>query len=360
MMLFKQQAIVIYSLCIYMLYSAPAFATIEQKDSNYVYSYKDDITARLYLSQKYTSIGVPASSTNKRFRYIPNTSLNTGIGATYKNATLNLGVGLPLLNTYKRDRGRTRYLDLQAHLYPSKFVFDFYGQFYKGYFIAPKNFINNAPEFYYKPDLRVLLLGTSAMYVFNHQKFSHRSAFIQDEWQKKSAGTLLLGADFYYGTLNSDSLILPDEIASNYIQGDVSRMRFINFGPSFGYAYNYIYKQNWFICASATVNTAINFVNEKTEGNKKSSKTSLYPNLFYRMAIGYNSNRWVVSASLLNSVISVNGAKNEGLYLMNTGNYRLTFARRFTPSKKVKSVLEPVEKIIEIPQNIIPKPDQKD
>lgn len=318
-------------------------------DTTYVKSYANEVTARLYLSQKYTGLRVPGTSTVPDFRYRPNTTLNLGIGATYRSFSLNLAYGFPGLNGDGSERGKTRYLDMQAHLYGRKIVIDFFGQFYKGYYLSPKNYIAGFPEYYIRPDVRIHMIGGSAYYVFNHRKFSYRAGFIQNEWQSSSAGTFLLGGDVYYGMVNSDSLLIPPEIAYQFPQGQVKRFRFFNIGPGGGYAYTFVYKKNWFVTGSLTVNIPIDFVKESTHTEEK-DKISFSPNFMARLAIGYNSRRWVYSATVVNSMVTADGSYQEGMYRISTGNYRLTAARRFTLNRKTKKAVKPVEKALPLPK----------
>jgi hypothetical protein len=318
-------------------------------DTSYVKSYITEVTARLFLSQKYTGLRVPGTSTIPDFRYRPNTTLNLGIGATYRSLTLNLAYGFPGLNGDGSERGKTRYLDMQAHLYGRKLVIDFFGQFYKGYFLSPKDYISGFPGYYIRPDVRINMVGGSAYYVFNHRKFSYRAGFIQNEWQSRSAGTFLLGGDVYYGVVNSDSLLIPPEIAHQFPHGQVKRFRFFNIGPGGGYAYTFVYKRNWFATGSLTVNIPIDFVKESTHSEDK-NRISVSPNFMARLAVGYNSRRWVYSATVVNSMVTANGSFNEGIYRISTGNYRLTAARRFTLSRKTKKAIKPVEEALPLPK----------
>lgn len=319
------------------------------RDTAYIRSYDQEITGRIYLSQKYTSIQVPGTSSIPSFRYRPNTTLNLGVGATYRSFSLNLAYGFPGLNGDGSERGKTRYLDMQAHLYGRKWVIDFYGQFYKGYYLSPRDYIAGQDGFYIRPDIRVRLIGASAYYAFNNRRFSYRAGLIQNEWQTRSAGTFLLGGDVHYGIINSDSLIIPVEIAARFPQGKVKRLRFINIGPGGGYAYTFVYKRNWFATGSLTVNLPIDFGRESThEGDV--DKISFSPNFTYRVALGYNSRRWVYTASLVNSTVTTEGKSNEGVYAIRTGNYRLTVARRFTLSRKVRKAIKPVSDVLPGPK----------
>src|SRR5690606_33339924 len=114
-----------------------AFLAAPKADSQYIHEYRHFLTGRTYFSQKYTGVGIGGSSQWPSFRYRPNTSLNFGFGLTYNAFTLNLAYGFPFLNRNHDQRGQTKYLDLQSHIYSRKFVTDIFGQFYKGFYIAP-------------------------------------------------------------------------------------------------------------------------------------------------------------------------------------------------------------------------------
>lgn len=323
----------------------------QETDTSFVKPYDREITARVYLSQKYTSIVIPGTSNASSFRYRPNTTLNLGLGATYRSFSVNLAYGFPGLNGDNSERGKTRYVDLQAHLYGRKLVIDLFGQFYKGYYISPQNYISGHPGYYIRPDIHVRMVGGSAYYVFNNRKFSYRASLIQNEWQTKSAGTFLLGGEVYYGAIKSDSTLVPNEVAHQFPQGAVNRIRFINIGPGGGYAYTFVYKRNWFATGSLTVNLPVDFVRENAYTGDK-DKISISPNFLYRLAIGYNSRRWIYTASLVNGTVTANGAYSESDYRIRTGNYRLTVAKRFTLNRKARKVMQPVDKVLQVPKDI--------
>jgi hypothetical protein len=346
----------LYTFLLSLCLQAPAIAhklkpAPAARDTSFVKSYDREITGRFFFSQKYTGLRVPGTANMAAFRYRPNTTLNTGLGATYRSFTLNLAYGLPGINGDGSERGTTRYLDAQAHLYGSKVVIDLFAQLYNGYYLAPKNFVTGFEGFYLKPDLRIRLFGGSAHYVFNNSKFSYRASLIQNEWQTRSSGTFLLGGDIFYGTVNSDSVVVPGEIAHYFPQGNVRRIRFINIGPGGGYAYTFVYKRHWFATGSVTVNFPLDFVKETTYLEHK-NHVSITPNFLYRLALGYNSRRWIYTASVVNSTVSLRGSYNSHAYRMNTGNYRLTLARRFSVNRKVRKVMQPVDDVLSLPQEL--------
>lgn len=314
-------------------------------DSSYFISYPNQVLSRYYFSKKYTNVVLDAPRDKGLLRYKPNTTLNMGVGATYRGLTLNLAYGFPFLNQEK-EKGKTRYLDLQSHLYSRKWSYDFWGQLYKGYFLrSDKLKAATGKEFYLRPDMGVTLLGVSAYRILQSRTFSYRAAFIQDEWQLKSAGSWLIGAEVYYGRITADSAFVPSLLAADYEQRGIDKIRFMDIGPGAGYGYNWVYRENFFLGLAATVNLNIGFVRE-VNGSAKSEKISFSPNFIYRATTGYNSEKWSASLSLVGNRVSVNGTSASYNYVINTGNYRATLAYRFKPGKKLRKYLEPVDKLL--------------
>ena len=279
---------------------------------------------------------------DKEYLYMPNTTLNMGVGATYKNLTLNLAYGFGFLNP-ERGKGKTKYLDAQAHLYPKKMVIDLFLQFYKGYHLLPEGLGASLGEsFYTKPDMKVQKIGASAQYVFNHGKFSYRAAFLQNEWQKKSAGTFLLGFEMYGGMAEEESFLIPthlmDDPARNF-----RTIRFLEFGPNVGYAYTLVIKKHFFVTASAASNVGLGY--STLEGYAgKNQEWGINSNFFLRGFVGYNSRKWSINANYVHNHVQLqeNGSFSNSIM---TGNYRLNLVYRFLPGPKLKRRLGVIDRI---------------
>jgi hypothetical protein len=310
-------------------------------DTTYYVYFPESITGRYYFSQKYTSFYIK-SKTSRDLHYTPNTTLNMGVGATYHNFSLNLAYGFGFLNQ-DDDKGKTKYLDLQGHFYAPKWVTDFYGQFYTGYHLAPEGFAA-APNtnYYYRPDMKVTLAGLSQYRVFNNKKFSFRAAFIQNEWQKKSAGTLLAGAEMYYGVVRADSSLVPKSIGNNYTQDGIDKINYFSIGPGIGYAYTAVAFQHLFITGSLTGNVNFSFATEHT-GNDAGNKFSLNLDTRFRLAAGYNSRTWNVSANWIADGLTFSGKKTDDKYAFHTGNYRFILSKKFATGERLKKKLKPLD-----------------
>lgn len=312
-------------------------------DTAYYKTYPQTITGRVYLSKKYTSLSLEGKDRLKPMRYRPNTPVTMGVGATYGIVTINAGFPIPFLSRDSKETGRSKYLDLQSHVYAKKWVVDLYGQFYKGYYATPRGSGSLRPDsFYVRPDVRVNMLGASVYRLFNGDRFSYRAAFLQNEWQRKSAGSLLLGAEAYTGVIKGDSALIPNHLDSFYRQHDITRVRFTEFGPGIGYAYTYVHQENYFVTGSLTATGDISFVRE-FKGSGSERRTSISPNLMLRIVAGYNSDNWMLNLAWINSSTNLKGKSSNDQYLISIGSFRFAVAKRIQPGKKLKKRLQVID-----------------
>ena len=263
----------------------------------------------------------------------PIQKLNLGAGFTYKIVTLNLSYGFKFLNKDK-GRGDTKGLDLQFHIYPHKWAIDLLGAFLKGYYLDPK--AQNGlglPDYYIRPDLHRNIVGLSLFRVANADKFSYRAAFNQKDWQTKSAGSLLIGAETYYGIVKADSALVPSKAGSNYTQAGIDKINFFSIGPGIGYAYTLVISKHFFITGSAIGSLSVNISSEQNSGNKK-SKVKIIPGGIYKAAIGYNSSTWSVSATLLGNALYAASAASSKEYFLPTGSVNFIIASKIGIKKR--------------------------
>ena len=318
------------SLCAILIFdpsSLIAQKKVQPHDSSYYVTYPNSITARIYLSKKYAPVTLPATGNVEDIIYKPNTKLNLGIGATYKNYTLNIAYGFGFLNKNYNDKGATKGLDLHFHLFPNKLTVDLLGVFHKGYYLTPQGYAApNVNSYYYRPDVKITLVGVAAYRVPNGEKFSYRAAFVQNEWQTKSAGSLLYGGEAHYVSFGGDSALVPKQIQNGYPQAGIKKVKFISVGPGIGYVYTLVIEKHFFVTASLIGNLDVNFSTE--EGTASNKKVSLKPAAVYKGAIGYNSGTWSLAANLTGNALLVRGASSTKDYFLPVGNYRLTLAKK--------------------------------
>ncbi len=330
--------------CICVLFLLPASGQVRNTSSEneYYQTFEEQLTTRLYLGKKYTSLILKTRDGIQSLRYRPNSLFTMGINGSYKSLSLSFGAGFGFLNPNKEEKGKTRSFDFQTHVYTRNWVTDIYVQFYKGYYLSTGGASGTTDQSYYRrPDLRVNLIGTSVYRLLNGDRFSYRAGFLQNEWQKKSAGSPLLGGEIYYGTTKGDSALVPAHLASYYPQFGINRVRLLEFGPGAGYAYTFVWEENLFLTGSATINADISIVKEeRPEGS--ANRTSISPNATLRAVAGYNSEEWAATISWLHNSTNAKGRSSNFEYGIKTGEFRITIAKRFTPGNKLKKRLDPI------------------
>ncbi|NOX46916.1 MAG: DUF4421 domain-containing protein [Chlorobi bacterium] len=245
-------------------------------DSNYIESFADQLTMRLYTSRKFTNFTLSDDEVKPSLEYRPNDRLNLGIGATYYGLSLNIGLNFPFVNNDDSLFGQTSYLDLQSHLLMRKFTFELWFSYYQGYYIGnPQKTIpgwdiaDNYPQ---RGDINSIVGGVSGYYIFNYNKFSYRAAFIQDEWQKKSAGSFLVGGALYAVDVQADSSFIPYDIYDTlfFAGTDFKRSFFTTISANGGYAHSFIIKKKVFFTLSLLGGIGVgNSKIETTDGNQK-------------------------------------------------------------------------------------------
>jgi hypothetical protein len=298
-------------------------------DTTYYETFHDQLNLRLYGSRKYTSFIVDQSSAySYRYRFEPNSTNNLGVGVTYQGLTLNLAYGFGFVNTQTYDVP-TRYLDLQAHLYPKNFVIDFFGQFYKGYYL--EEIRGNLPLTKYAfPDMNIQKLGFNVQYLFNGEKLSLRAAFQQNERQLRSAGSFLAGVELYRAKIdNIDFLIEPIN----------SQMHF-QLGPNVGYVYTLVFLKNFFITTAISTHAGLGYSHLVLDSTPN-TKWIINHGVFARGFLGYQHSKWSINVNYIHNRLflgEVAGFSNE----LMTGNYRVNFIYRLSKGSGVQHSIDKV------------------
>ena len=297
-------------------------------DSGYYTRYPDKLIIRAYIVQKYAPFRISAPVDENDLKYRSNSKLSLGAGVTYHNLTLNLSFGFGFLNSGDDKKGKTKGLDFQFHLYPHKLAIDAIGSFKKGYYLEPEDYPPPSVNRYYqRADIKRNLIGLAAYKVPNAEKFSYRAAMTQNDWQTKSAGSLLFGGEVYFGSMKGDSALVPNLVAGNFPQAGIDKVTFFGIGPGVGYAYTLVIEKYFFITGSVVANLDLNFSSEDGTAGKN-EKTTLTPGTVYKGAIGYNSSTWSLSANIIGNALFAGSASSSEEYFLHTGNYRLTIAKK--------------------------------
>ena len=288
---------------------AQEFAGIErvQYDTSYVRFYRDELTTRVYLSRKQNAYHLSEGLLSPWLKYRTNDNLLLGIGYTYTFLTINLGVKMPFINNDDDIYGKSKYTDLTLHGIFRSIIVDLYLQWNKGYYISnPDDLVPNwglqkaHPQ---RGDMRSNLIGLNVQYLFNSSRYSYKAAFVQNEFQKKSAGSPIAGIEAYWMLAMTDSAMIIPQIPPNGFLGDVgfNQVDIINMGINGGYAYTFVWKETLFLSVSGTVGLSAgnNQIHNSGSSDTEFKGITMGVTSSYRMALGYNSNNFYLGLSAI-------------------------------------------------------------
>jgi len=279
-------------------------------DSSYIGSYDQKLMLMGYVAKDFIYISM--DEPGRELMYMPNNPARLGLGISWKNSVLSFAYGYPFDFLRDKKYGKTRFIDLQYHHYDRKFVFDLFLQRYKGFYMEENN---NKNVFVLCPDLSIRQYGMSAHYIVNNKRFSYKAAFVQNEKQLRSAGSLLLGGGIYFTNINSDS---------SFVYMEKKSFDNFQFGVSLGYAYTWVLGKHWYIDASCT--TGINFGSEKISRFGK-QRLEVYPTVFPRLSAGYSHEKWGLSFTYVNNVTFPSFTKDHNIGLL-AGKFQLAYIHR--------------------------------
>jgi hypothetical protein len=320
-----------------LLLNLPSYS---QTDKAYVQRYDTLLMTRFFVSQKYTSFVFRYLNQQSTLRYRPNSKLAMGVGGTYGPLTLNLSYGFDFINPNDNDRkGKTTGYDLQAHLYSKRLIIDLMGQSLKGFYLTDQQYQSKDGKFYQRPDIRVKEFGVNGQYVLNHRRFSYRAALFNSDWQKKSAGSLLAGAEILGGQGSADSTLMPGVSAQNKLPDQSLLLRFFQLGPNIGYAYTLVIYKRFYLTGSVAASLVYEF-NKLEDENGTERINSISSNSFLRGFAGYNGTRWAGGVSWLQSYVNIAAANSKIRADINTGKISASVVYRlFISTSKIKKQL---------------------
>ncbi len=307
------------------------------QDQAAITDYSEKLTLRTFMSRKIIGYQIRQPGQQHKVEYTPNDMTGIGLGANYRFLGININLPLSFLNTGEQRYDRTKRLDLATYVYLRKLTVDLFAQVYKGLYLSDNDFITtrimNRP-YAIRPDLQTLFYGMNGHYIFNHRNFSYRSFFLQNEWQRRSAGSFLAGINLHYIYVGGDSAIIPEALkvqGNALLQYDETGM--FSVAVDGGYAHTFVVNEHWFatialMAGAGGVNTY--FTNETPA--YRGSSFGLNLNGTVRLAAGYNSENWFAGIYYVNFLNRNYGNRNGTLIWQQTENglYRLVLARRLS------------------------------
>jgi hypothetical protein len=328
-------------------------------NSSYVRLFPKTFTARIYLGEKVSIFTLRnGSEGGQRLPYRPNAILGLGVGVTIRGIGLNFSTRLPLHDQKEDLYGITRRRDLQVHRYRRRLAVDAYLQQYRGFHLSDSSQVSRVQSeavYPYFPDLQQLRFGATVLRIPGGDKYSMRAAVNQQEWQRRSAGSLLYGVSLFSQFIhNGGADILPPfyrfpQMFYEQRSGD-KLMEIQNYSLCInaGGGYNYVFpgQDHWFVGGSGDVGVGPAYSRLKL-GHADGRETiidgvrhNISANL--RLQAGYNSEDWFAGVYTIfhGDRYGMPGTKTD--LTTAQGLVRAVVARRFHSEKLGRKEPKPV------------------
>lgn len=321
----------------------------ESYDTSYIEDHTKDLTLRALGSYKFSGYALGQSGYTNTLQFRANDTYSMGVGFSYRQIGLNLTVKVPFINDDNVKLGKTSSLDLQTFIYLRKWVVDLFAQFYKGYYLGNDNALASpmpAGTYLLRPDLQTGTLGFNVQYIFNNKRFSYRGAYVQSEYQKKSAGSFMAGGGAHYIDIRADSSVIPPNLAdaSFFATNRFSKGRAFCVALSAGYSHTWVIEKYFFVNASAVGSIGVNATTLVEPAGLSTNGSGLQLNGNFRLAAGYNSSVYYAGIQFIEFKTRNTMPVADTWHEFNSGYVRVVVAKRFK-AKKYR-IYEVYEKIL--------------
>jgi hypothetical protein len=308
-------------------------------DTTYITDYTHLFTTRLFLLFQNASLLInPAGDNISKITYHPNVNVRIGIAGFWKWFGLGISINNPFYKIDQETYGKTTTLDLRVNAFGRSVAGELFFQKYKSFYISSPERTDDTH--YIIPDMQTYSLGIAGYYIYNARRFSIRAAFIQNERQKKSAGSLVVRPSFLYYRISSDHGIIPVELVDEYhisASNLITSGEFYSVGLSPGYVYTLVVLKNFYVTAAVFPGVAAQF-------SSYSNELNVYTNFEFafqlngRFALGYNSDKWFLGGSIQTGFNEVPDKLNNALFSYDIAQFRFWGGTRFDIFKKKKKV----------------------
>ena len=301
--------------------------------STYIKQFRNQLILKGYIQNKSNEFDITDRKNDVVSNYEPNGKSTFGIGFNYKSLGLSIGF-LPMGKNNDVKYGKTRKFDIQGNLVTKKIGADLRLQYYQGFYLSNVSSLDpsyNTDSVYpIRSDIATLSLAAEVFYIFNHSKFSFKSIYTNNEWQKKSAGTFLVGLNYAIFSIGADSAIAPEvpnykPDSSDYFSG----ASFFNLGIYGGYAYNLVIKKHGFLFVGAGPGIgAVRIRLYDNEGRHVSNRVLPAATFKFQFGGGLNSDKHFGGITYTNNSSGFNYNQGEGRFNFNSGTFKVYYGYR--------------------------------
>jgi hypothetical protein len=192
--------------------------------------------------------------------------------------------------------------------------------------------------------MRTNIVGLNVQYLFNSDRFSYKASFLQNQFQRKSAGSPIAGIEAYWMLGMTDSVMVAGNIPPSgflrdrpFDQADV-----FHGGLNGGYAYTFVWRESLYFSLSTVlgVSGGNNRIHNTSTSDSYRTGLTLGLNNTSRISLGYNNSSYYVGLSLIRFTMANHVGEDRNWIAYHTGRIRLNVVKRFITRRPIK-ILRP-------------------
>ena len=313
-------------------------------DTTYICSYTEEFTGRTFSALSFVGLSFQDQKVDKSLDYGIHSKVAIGVGFNYSVVGVNLNISPWSSSVSNSKYGKTKSLDIRMNLYGRKIIFDLYLMSHAGFYLSnPESILNNWEDngtYPLRPDMTMFSSGIVTQYLFNNKKFSLRATYLQNEWQKKSAGSFIVGGSFFYSHFHGDSSFVPSQVdPPDFINGyRFNHSSSYNLGISGGYIHTFVVKKHFFATLGLSIGPQISYASTSCMDTDQPKYIAFRMgfNSGIRAGIGFNSRRFFVGMFFLSEDLTHKLSIDDVTSSMTAGIFKLNVAYRFTLKKPIK------------------------
>jgi hypothetical protein len=297
-------------------------------DTAYIEDYTGWLTTRAYILYQDAAFNVSTDEISNII-FKPNTNVKVGIAGFYKWFGLGLSINNPFFHFDEEEYGKTSAIDFRVNFFGRAVAAEAFLQNFRGFYIT-----NVKPETearYIIPDMNLFSMGAYGYWIPNSLRFSIRAAFLQNERQKKSAGSIMVRPGFTYYELSSDNGIIPPELQQRFhIRNSemVTGGKFYSFSLAPGYSYTFIFLKNAYVNLAAFPGVSFTSYVYQTRVNEFAGQDFMFF-ISLRAALGYNSRKWYVGGAVITGFNDMNTYWSSSSFFFDLSQFRIWGGLRF-------------------------------
>jgi hypothetical protein len=297
-------------------------------DTAYIESHAEELVIKLLAISKFNYFKINDKINDTSLRFRPDRRLNLGFGISYKWFALDLVFNFGIAENSNFSNKKS--FDFQGTIFSGKHYISGGYQYYYGYQMTDTDFNSYSilPEDFIRHDIRTANLSLHYFFVYNYDKFSLKASFIQNEIQKKSAGSVLFGTHFNLYTMDADSSVVP--VSANAYFDDKLHLTSVfssSIGLNMGYMYTFVWKRNFYATLGLIPGLAITLGDYKTDF-KTPLNTQISVGTATMNAIGYNSRKFFCGIQAMGDIYNFKIDKKLG-YIQSQGKFKFHVGYRF-------------------------------